>query len=112
VKTPFILRTLFCLCATFKAFKIDPFPLSVMDVLTSLQTGLINGVYISPYAATGKAARQSLVASISIDKLFAAGLVPGVLLVGILTAYSIRKGKQINLPNQLGSTRCIWVSSS
>ena len=37
--------------ATFKAFKINPIPLSVVDVLTSLQTGLINGVYISPYAA-------------------------------------------------------------
>ena len=37
--------------ATFKAFKINPIPLSVVDVLTSLQTGLINGAYISPYAA-------------------------------------------------------------
>ncbi|MEW6511354.1 MAG: TRAP transporter substrate-binding protein DctP [Bacteroidota bacterium] len=37
--------------ATFKAFKINPIPLSVVDVLTSLQTGLVNGVYISPYAA-------------------------------------------------------------
>jgi TRAP-type transport system periplasmic protein len=37
--------------ATFKAFRINPFPLSVVDVLTSLQTGLINGAYISPYAA-------------------------------------------------------------
>ena len=36
---------------TFKAFKINAIPLSVVDVLTSLQTGLINGVYISPYAA-------------------------------------------------------------
>ncbi len=37
--------------ATFKAFNINPIPMSVVDVLTSLQTGLINGVYISPYAA-------------------------------------------------------------
>jgi TRAP-type C4-dicarboxylate transport system substrate-binding protein len=37
--------------ATFKAFGITPIPLSVVDVLTSLQTGLINGAYISPYAA-------------------------------------------------------------
>jgi TRAP-type C4-dicarboxylate transport system substrate-binding protein len=37
--------------ATFKAFRINPIPLSVVDVLTSLQTGLINGAYISPYAA-------------------------------------------------------------
>jgi len=37
--------------ATFDAFGINPIPLSVVDVLTSLQTGLINGAYISPYAA-------------------------------------------------------------
>jgi TRAP-type transport system periplasmic protein len=36
---------------TFKAFGLHPYPLSVVDVLTSLQTGLINGAYISPYAA-------------------------------------------------------------
>jgi TRAP-type C4-dicarboxylate transport system substrate-binding protein len=35
--------------ATFKSFNISPIPLSVTDVLTSLQTNLINGVYISPY---------------------------------------------------------------
>jgi TRAP-type C4-dicarboxylate transport system substrate-binding protein len=37
--------------ATFKAFGIRPIPLSIVDVFTSLQTGLINGAYISPYAA-------------------------------------------------------------
>lgn len=37
--------------ATFKAFGIRPIPLSVVDVLTSLQTGLINGAYTSPLAA-------------------------------------------------------------
>ena len=36
--------------ATFKAFGIEPIPLSVVDVLTSLQTGLINGAYTSPLA--------------------------------------------------------------
>ena len=36
--------------ATFKAFDIQPIPLSVIDVLTSLQTGLINGSYTSPLA--------------------------------------------------------------
>ncbi len=36
--------------ATFKAFGINPIPLSITDVLTSLQTGLINGVYTSPLA--------------------------------------------------------------
>ncbi len=37
--------------ATFKAFGINPIPLSITDVLTSLQTGLINGMYTSPLAA-------------------------------------------------------------
>ncbi len=36
--------------ATFKAFGINPIQLSITDVLTSLQTGLINAMYISPYA--------------------------------------------------------------
>jgi TRAP-type C4-dicarboxylate transport system substrate-binding protein len=38
--------------STFRAFNISPIPLSITDVLTSLQTNLINGVYISPYACT------------------------------------------------------------
>ena len=37
--------------ATFKSLGISPIPLSVIDVLTSLQTGLINGAYTSPLAA-------------------------------------------------------------
>lgn len=37
--------------ATFKQFGINPIQLSITDVLTSLQTGLINGVYTSPLAA-------------------------------------------------------------
>lgn len=34
----------------FKAFEISPIPLSAADVLTSLQTGVINAVYASPLA--------------------------------------------------------------
>ena len=34
--------------ATFAALKIKPIPLSITDVMTSLQTGMINGVYGSP----------------------------------------------------------------
>jgi TRAP-type C4-dicarboxylate transport system substrate-binding protein len=37
--------------AAFRALGINPTPLSVVDVLTSLQTGLINGAYTSPLAA-------------------------------------------------------------
>jgi len=36
--------------ATFKSFGINPIPLSVIDVMTALQTGMVNGVYISPLA--------------------------------------------------------------
>ncbi|OGR42391.1 MAG: ABC transporter substrate-binding protein [Elusimicrobia bacterium GWA2_61_42] len=34
--------------ATFAALDIKPIPLSITDVMTSLQTGMINGVYGSP----------------------------------------------------------------
>ena len=36
--------------ATFKALSINPIPLSVINVMTALQTGMVNGVYISPLA--------------------------------------------------------------
>ncbi len=39
--------------ATFRAFDISPIPLSITDVMTSLQTGLIDGVYTSPLACVG-----------------------------------------------------------
>jgi len=34
--------------ATFAAMKIKPIPLSITDVMTSLQTGMINAVYSAP----------------------------------------------------------------
>ncbi|MGA9117233.1 MAG: TRAP transporter substrate-binding protein DctP [Bacteroidota bacterium] len=37
--------------ATFRAFGVSPIPLAVTDVLTSLQTGLVNAAYASPLAA-------------------------------------------------------------
>jgi TRAP-type C4-dicarboxylate transport system substrate-binding protein len=37
--------------ASFKALGITPIPLSVVDVMTSMQTGMINGAYTSPLAA-------------------------------------------------------------
>ena len=36
--------------ATFKALGISTIPLSVINVMTALQTGMVNGVYISPLA--------------------------------------------------------------
>ncbi len=37
--------------ATFAAFDVNPVPLSITDVLTSLQTNMIGGVYTSPLGA-------------------------------------------------------------
>jgi TRAP-type C4-dicarboxylate transport system substrate-binding protein len=37
--------------ASFEAMQISPVPLSITDVLTSLQTNLIDGFYTSPLAA-------------------------------------------------------------
>ena len=39
--------------SAFKTLGISPIPLSITDVLTSLQTNLIGGVYTSPLAALG-----------------------------------------------------------
>lgn len=36
--------------ATFKSFGLNPIPLSVLDVMTALQTNMVNGVYTSPLA--------------------------------------------------------------
>ncbi len=40
----------------------------------------------------------AITSGISIDKLFAAGIIPGILLVLILAAYGIRQGKKLNIP--------------
>jgi C4-dicarboxylate transporter, DctM subunit len=40
----------------------------------------------------------AITSNISIDKLFAAGIVPGVLLVAILSVYGIRQGKKMKVP--------------
>ena len=37
--------------AAFKSLNVNPIPLTITDVLTSLQTNLVNGVYTSPLAA-------------------------------------------------------------
>jgi len=37
--------------ATFKAFGLNPIPLSVIDVMTALQTNMVEGVYNSPLGA-------------------------------------------------------------
>jgi C4-dicarboxylate transporter, DctM subunit len=49
----------------------------------------------------------AITSNISIDKLFAAGIVPGILLVVILSAYGIRQGKKMNIPK----TRFTWLNA-
>ena len=48
----------------------------------------------------------AITSNISIDKLFAAGIVPGVLLVAILSVYGIRQGKKMKVPKRAG-TKCV-----
>ncbi|MDL1894212.1 TRAP transporter large permease [Sphingobacteriales bacterium CHB3] len=40
----------------------------------------------------------SVTAKLSIDQLFAAGLIPGILLVAILSVYGVRQGKKAKVP--------------
>jgi TRAP-type C4-dicarboxylate transport system permease large subunit len=50
----------------------------------------------------------SIVAGVSIDRLFVAGLVPGILLVVILSAYSIRMGISAKVPRIPFKIRDVW----
>jgi C4-dicarboxylate transporter DctM subunit len=50
----------------------------------------------------------SIVAGVSIDKLFVAGLVPGVLLVVILSAYSVRMGIVAKVPRTRLVMKGVW----
>ena len=52
----------------------------------------------------------SIVAGVSIDRLFVAGLVPGILLVVILSAYSIRMGVAAKVPRIPFRIREVWIS--
>jgi tripartite ATP-independent transporter DctM subunit len=50
----------------------------------------------------------SIVAGVSIDKLFVAGLVPGILLVVILSAYSVRMGIVAKVPRTPLVMKGVW----
>jgi len=50
----------------------------------------------------------SIVAGVSIDKLFVAGLVPGILLVVILSLYSVRMGIAAKVPRIPFKIRDVW----
>jgi len=49
-----------------------------------------------------------LVAGISIDKLFTAGIVPGILLVAILSMYAIQQGKKLRVPQVPFQWHAAW----
>ena len=59
--------------AAFNSLGIKPVPLSVVDVLTSLQTGLINAAYISPRAAPFSSPGKSLIPSLPIARKSSSG---------------------------------------
>jgi C4-dicarboxylate transporter DctM subunit len=46
----------------------------------------------------------ALISKTSIDRLFAAGIIPGLLLVAVLGLYSVRQGKKLNVPK----TPFVW----
>jgi len=50
----------------------------------------------------------SLVASVNIDKLFVAGLIPGILLLVILSVYSIRVGIKAKVPRTPFVWKTVW----
>lgn len=52
----------------------------------------------------------ALIAKISIDKLFAAGILPGIFLVAALALYGIRVGKKANVPTTPFSWRNLRVA--
>jgi tripartite ATP-independent transporter DctM subunit len=52
----------------------------------------------------------SIVAGVSIDKLFVAGLVPGILLVVILSLYSVRMGIAAKVPRIPFKIREVWAA--
>jgi C4-dicarboxylate transporter DctM subunit len=50
----------------------------------------------------------SIVAGVNIDKLFLAGLIPGIVLLVILSAYSIRTGLVAQVPRTLFKWNNVW----
>ncbi len=50
------------------------------------------------------------VPDVTIDKLFIAGILPGILLVAILAAYSIHQGKREQIPRIQFNWKNIWIT--
>ncbi len=52
----------------------------------------------------------TVVAGVSVDKLFAAGIIPGLLLVTALALYSVRRGIKLHVPRTLFVLREVWTA--
>jgi tripartite ATP-independent transporter DctM subunit len=52
----------------------------------------------------------TVIAKVSIDKLFAAGIIPGILLVVALALYSVRHGVQMRVPRTPFALRGVWTA--
>jgi len=52
----------------------------------------------------------TVIAKVSIDKLFAAGIIPGILLVVALALYSVRHGVQMRVPRTPFVLRGVWTA--
>ena len=53
----------------------------------------------------------ALIAKLSVDKLFVAGLIPGILLVVILGLYGIREGKKQHVPKTPFTWPNVWLAA-
>jgi len=52
----------------------------------------------------------TVVAGVSVDKLFAAGIIPGLLLVAALALYSVRRGIKLHVPRTPFVLREVWTA--
>ncbi len=53
----------------------------------------------------------ALIASLSVDKLFAAGIIPGILLVLALSTYAVIQGKRLNVPRHPFHWATVWTTA-
>jgi TRAP-type C4-dicarboxylate transport system substrate-binding protein len=93
----------------FKAFKIAPIPLAAPDVLTSLQTGVVDAVYSSPLACVALQwySRVKYMSDIPVTHAISAVLVSKKALAGVSDAdlAAIEEVSRTNLAELTAKTR-------